>query len=213
MKALKEWYVNKMIERTVKALKANFFDAKFFKDRESLFDSLMSYVKPKMRIGFGGSVAVRELGIVERLSKEDVILLDHWKEGLAKEDIAGIMIQQLTSDLFIASANAITERGEIVNTDGTGNRVGAMILGPKKVIIVAGYNKIVPDLDAAMDRIKRYAAPMNAKRLNLSLPCVEKGYCLDCKSASRICNVTTIMHKKSWLADISVFLINEELGL
>ncbi|HBA56184.1 MAG TPA: lactate utilization protein C, partial [Syntrophorhabdus aromaticivorans] len=123
--------------------------------------------------------------------KSPVRLLDHWKEGLAKEEMNAIRLQQLTCDLFLSSANAITEHGDIVNIDGFGNRVSAMIFGPKKVIIIAGYNKIVPDVPAALDRIKRVAAPMNAKRLNLSLPCAETGHCHDCTSEERICRVTS----------------------
>ena len=157
-------------------------------------------------------MTTRGLGLVEALKAKDVTLLDHWKEGLTKDEIAEIRIRQLTADLFITGANAITENGEIVNIDGIGNRVNATAFGPKKVIIIAGYNKIVPDMNAAFDRIKKYAAPMNAKRLNLQLPCVETGYCHDCKSEARICRVISIMQKRPASTGISVFLINEELG-
>ena len=88
-----------------------------------------------------------------------------------------------------------------------------MTFGPGKVIIIAGHNKIVPDVNAALDRIKRIAAPMNAKRLNLPLPCAETGYCHDCKSEARICRITSIIQRKPGGTDISVYLINEELGL
>ncbi len=210
---IKRWSTGKLMERTVKALKANFFDAAFFADRKDLIEHILGYAKPKMRIGFGGSTTVRALDIVERLSEKDVLLFDHWKEGLSREEIAEVRNQQLTSDIFFTGANAITEKGEIVNMDGIGNRVNATTFGPGKVIIIAGYNKIVPDIASAIDRIKRHAAPMNAKRLNLPLPCVETGYCNDCKSELRICRILSILQKKPSLTDISVLLLHEEIGL
>jgi len=207
-----EWYVEKMVSRTIEALNKNYFHALSFNNRERLIHEVLHYVQPSMKIGFGGSVTIRELGIIQELQKKDVVILDHWKEGLTKEDIEKIRIGHLTSDLFISSANAITEKGEIVNMDGIGNRVNAITFGPKKIIIIAGYNKIVPDIHAALERIKRIAAPMNAKRLNLPLPCAETGYCVDCKSEARICRVLSIMQRKPSASDMSVFIINEVLG-
>ena len=212
MENVKAWFIEKMVTRTVNALKSNYFDAISFTDRESLVNTVMNYVKPKIEIGFGASVSLREIGLAERLKQEDVLLLDTWKEGLTKEEIIEIRIRYLTCDLFIASANAITEKGEIVNVDGVGNRINSVTFGPKKVIIIAGYNKIVPDINAALERIKRVAAPMNAKRLNRPLPCTETGYCHDCKSELRICRVISIIQRRPAETDISVFLINEELG-
>lgn len=213
MTSPQEWYREKMIERTVKALSSNYFDAHLFADRSSLIDSVMKYVSPGMKIGIGGSLSVRGIGLLERLKEIDVQILDHWKQGLTKEDISATRLQQLTCDLFLSGANAITERGDIVNIDGFGNRVNAMTFGPKKVIIIAGYNKITPDINLALDRIKRIAAPLNAKRLNLPLPCAETGYCHDCKSEARICRVTSIIQRRPNGTDISVYLMNEELGL
>ena len=210
---IREWHNEKTIQRAIKSLESNFFDAAFFPDRKTLTNKVLSYVKPKMKVGFGGSLTVRGLGIVERLKNEDVVLLDHWKPGLSKEEISEIRFQQLTCDLFFSSANAITEKGEIINIDGFGNRTNSTTYGPKKVIIIAGYNKIVPDMNAGIERIKNVAAPMNAKRLNLPLPCAETGRCHDCRSEARICRIISIMQRKPGGTDISVYLINEELGL
>lgn len=209
---IKQWFVEKKVAKTIKALESNFFEATYFTGRESLINGVLGHVKPKIKIGFSGSVSLREIGLIERLQKEDVLLLDHWKEGLTKEEISEIRIQQLTCDLFIASANAITEKGEIVNIDGFGNRINGITFGPKKVIIIAGYNKIVLDVDSALERVKNVAAPMNAKRLNLPLPCAETGYCHDCKSETRICRVISTIQRRPGATDISVFLINEALG-
>ena len=209
----KEWFIEKMMERTVKALSSNYFDAHSFTNRESLINSIMQYATPGSKIGIGGSLSVREIGLIERLSDQNTKVLDHWRQGLTKEEIGAIRLSQLTCDLFLSSANAITEKGDIVNIDSFGNRVNAMTFGPKKVIIIAGYNKIVPDINSALDRIKRVAAPLNAKRLGLPLPCAETGYCHDCKTEARICRVTSIIQRRPSGTDVSVYLINEELGL
>jgi len=209
----REWFIEKMMERTVKALSLSFFDAHSFTNRESLINSIMQYATPGSKIGIGGSLSVRGIGLIERLSDQNTQVLDHWKQGLTKEEISAIRLSQLTCDLFLSSANAITEKGDIVNIDGFGNRVNAMTFGPKKVIIIAGYNKIVPDVNSALDRIKRVAAPLNAKRLGLPLPCAETGYCHDCKTEARICRVTSIIQRRPSGTDVSVYLINEELGL
>ncbi len=209
----KKWYIEKMMERTVQALKENYFDAAFFTDKKDLINRVMGYVKPRMKIGIGGSMTLREIGLVEKIKKEKVTVLDHWEAGLSKEEIQAMRIQHLTSDLFLSGSNAITENGEIVNIDGFGNRVNSITFGPKKVIIVAGYNKIVPDVEAAIERIKDVAAPMNAKRLNLPLPCAKTGYCHDCKSEQRICRIVSILERKPSGTDISVFIMNESLGL
>jgi L-lactate utilization protein LutB len=207
-----QWHVERMIFRTIEALNKNYFHALYFNDRETLIREVTQHGKPKMKVGFGGSVTTRELGLATALQNKDVVILDHWKEGLTREDIEKIRVEHLICDLFISSANAITEKGEIVNIDGIGNRINSLTFGPKKVIIIAGYNKIVPDITAALERIKRVAAPMNAKRLNLPLPCVETGYCVDCKSEARICRAISIMQRKPSASDISVFIINEILG-
>ncbi len=209
----KKWYIEKMMERTVQALKENYFDAAFFTGKKDLISRVMGYVKPGMKIGIGGSMTLREIGLVEKIKKEKVTVLDHWEAGLSKEEIQAMRIQHLTSDLFLSGSNAITENGEIVNIDGFGNRVSSITFGPKKVVIVAGYNKIVPDVEAAIERIKDVAAPMNAKRLNLPLPCAKTGYCHDCKSEQRICRIVSILERKPNGTDISVFIINESLGL
>lgn len=202
-----------MIDRTAKALTSNDFDAHVFGDRESLIDAVLEQVTPGASIGVGGSVTVREIGLVEKLAAKDAQVLDHWRNGLTKEEIGTIRLRQLSCDLFLSSANAVTERGEIVNIDGFGNRINAMTFGPRKVVIIVGYNKIVCDVNMAIDRIKRIAAPLNARRLNLPLPCAETGYCHDCKSHARICRITSIMQRRPGGTDISVYLINEELGL
>lgn len=112
----------------------------------------------------------------------------------------------------MTSTNAIIADGRLVNTDGTGNRVAAMIFGPKKVIVIAGTNKIVENLEEAEARIRMTAAPLNNKRLNRSNPCVTTGHCMDCQGPTRLCNVTTVLYKRPPVPDIHVLVVGEELG-
>jgi hypothetical protein len=118
----------------------------------------------------------------------------------------------MTSDLFLSSVNAITMDGELVNIDGMGNRVNATNFGPKKVILVAGYNKIVEDVQEAIKRIKNVTAPMNARRLNLEVPCAKLGKCADCNSPNRMCRIVVILEWKPTWTDMLVILVGEELG-
>ncbi|MDZ7599242.1 MAG: lactate utilization protein [Desulfobacterales bacterium] len=116
-------------------------------------------------------------------------------------------------DLFFTGSNAVTEHGQLVNLDMQGNRVAALAFGPKKVVVLVGRNKIVPDIASAMARIKRYAAPANAMRLDKQTPCAKTGRCEDCRSPGRICNTWTITEKSWPTGRVTVILINADLGL
>jgi hypothetical protein len=118
----------------------------------------------------------------------------------------------MASDLFLSSSNAVTMNGEVVNIDGVGNRVNSITFGPGKVILVAGYNKIVEDVQEAIKRIKNVVTPMNARRLNIDVPCAKVGTCVDCKSAQRMCRAVVILERKPTLTDMLVILVGEELG-
>jgi hypothetical protein len=120
--------------------------------------------------------------------------------------------EMFLADVYVSSSNAVTEDGKLYNIDGTGNRVGSMTFGPKKVILVCGINKIVKDLDAAVSRVQNRAAPMNARRLALKTPCAETGVCADCASPQRICNVYVVTAKKPVWTDVTVLLVGEPLG-
>jgi len=116
-------------------------------------------------------------------------------------------------DIFLSGTNAVTEDGKLFNVDASGNRVGAMFVGPKKTIVVAGVNKIVKDLEAAEKPVREWAAPQNAKRLNRKTPCVETGVCGDCSSPDRICNIYVTLGKKPSRTDVAVILVGENLGI
>ena len=116
------------------------------------------------------------------------------------------------ADIMITSTNAITLDGKLVNLDGLGNRVAAMIFGPQKVILVVGMNKVVPDLESAMARVKHYSAPVNAVRMNIKTPCAESGICSDCKTPARFCNIWSIIEGQRIKGRIHVKLVGEDLG-
>lgn len=200
------------IKRTIFSLKRNGFKVRYFMNRKRLLKEIPKIIKDYQNIGMGGSVTLAELGIIPLLEKEKKNIIYHGLPGLSCEEKTKIRIKELTCDLFLTSANAITEKGEIINKDAIGNRVGASLFGPKKILIFAGINKIVKNLEEAIKRIKRIAAPLNAKRLNLNTPCVKTGVCQDCDSEDRICRITVIMEKRPKYSDIEVFLIGERLG-
>jgi hypothetical protein len=160
-----------------------------------------------------GSMSLVEIGLWEELAKKPgVALIDPFTPGLTPEEAYGLRLKGLTADYMIASSNALTLDGKLVNLDGAGNRVAAMCFGPKKVILVVGLNKVAPDLETAMARVKHHAAPINAIRLNRATPCVETGICSDCKSPARICNMWLIIEGHYLEDRLHVKLVGEDLG-
>ncbi len=208
----KQWWVEEKAKKTIEKLEAHDFKALYVNNRQEAVEEIWKHVTPKQKIGVGGSVTIRELGILEQLEARGHTLYNHWKPGLSKENVLEIRKSQMTSDLFLSSVNAITVNGELVNIDGVGNRVNSINFGPGKVILVAGYNKIVEDVQEAIKRIKNVAAPINAKRLNIDVPCAKVGKCVDCNSPNRICRVVVIHERKPSLTDILIILVGEELG-
>ncbi|HPD60592.1 MAG TPA: lactate utilization protein [Thermodesulfobacteriota bacterium] len=165
-------------------------------------------------ISWGGSMTFINSGLYEALKdRKDLEVLDTYDKSLSDEQKMEKRRAALLVDLFIMGTNAITQAGELVNLDMIGNRVGGLIFGPKNVVILAGHNKIVPDLEAAMGRIKNYVAPINTKRLGKKTPCAKTSYCEECQSEDRICNAWTIMQKSFPKKRIKIILINEDLGL
>lgn len=200
-----------MIETTVESLKKHGFDAHFFQTGKEAADFIMSAASDCRTVGIAGTHSVRALGIVPMLEQAGKTLYDHWQLMGTPEELP-CRKNQMQADLFLTSTNALTMTGEIVNREGCGNRTNAMTFGPGKVIIVAGRNKIVPHLDAAIDRIEEVAAPVRAMSLNRKTPCVKTGHCMDCDSPERICRITSIIHRKPMVTEICVLIVNEDLG-
>jgi len=208
----KQWWVEERAKKAVEKLKAHEFKAIYVQTKEEAVQEIWKHITPKQRIGVGGSLTVRGLGILDRLEAQGYTVYDHWKPGLSKETIGGIRKSQMTSDLFLSSVNAITLNGELINIDGVGNRVNSTIFGPGEVILVSGYNKIVEDIQEGIKRVKNVAAPMNARRLNVDVPCARLGKCVDCNSPNRICKVIVIHERKPSLTDMFIIIVGEELG-
>ncbi len=161
----------------------------------------------------GGSMTTVSLGLWEKLSElPGIRVIDPYKPGLSPENAFKLRLEGMGADVMIASSNAITLDGKLVNLDATGNRIAAMSFGPKKVLLVVGMNKVAPDLESAMARVKHYSAPVNTIRLGLANPCKEKGLCFDCKTAQRICNMWSIIEGHMIQDRIHVKLIGENLG-
>jgi L-lactate utilization protein LutB len=164
-------------------------------------------------VSWGGSLTFTSTGLYDAMKNHpDLEVLDVFDKGLSDEEKVELRRRALLVDLFITGTNAVTETGKLVNLDMYGNRIAAITFGPKHVVILMGRNKIVPDVDEAMFRIKNYAAPINAMRLDKKTPCVKTSYCEDCKSPDRICNTWTITEKSFPKGRIKVVLINEDMG-
>ena len=206
------WRWEKLAKRCVEKLRGHGFDAHFMSTINEARDLIFGMISGYETFGFGGSDTTRALGVLEKLRAEGRTIYDHWQEGLSREEDLDLRLRQGRCDCFLCSANAVSATGEVVNVDGIGNRTNAMSFGPKKVIIVAGINKVTPDLESALRRVKEIAAPMRAKSLGMETPCAATGACNDCNSPQRICRITTILHRKPMLMDISVVLICKELG-
>lgn len=213
VKELNFWKYEKKFLTTIESLRKNGFTAQYFKNRNEAIVYIGELVKTANLIGIGGSMTIAELELPEFFKNLGKEVLNHNISGLNSQDKLNIMRKAILSDIYFSSTNAITIDGKLINIDATGNRVGSMLFGPKKVVIVAGRNKIVEgDVNIAIKRIKDWASPPNAKRLNFKTPCAETGFCADCNSPDRICRIITIIERKPRLTDFEIILINEDLG-
>ena len=160
-----------------------------------------------------GSMTAGGMGLWDEIAKlPGVEVIDPYQPELSPEEGLELRRQGLTADVMIASSNAITLDGKLVNLDGMGNRVAAIAFGPKKVILLVGMNKVAPDLESAMARVKHRAAPINNIRMGVKNPCVETGLCSDCKTPQRLCNMWSIIEGHMIQNRIHVKLIGEDLG-
>lgn len=200
------------VETVVENLKKNNFSVHVAETKEEGAQIVRSLIEKGATIGVGGSVTIEQLEILDGLEADGHLIFNHNKAGLTPQQVLDFRRRELTSDVFLMSTNALTEKGELVNVDGVGNRVAALSFGPKRVIVVAGINKIVADVHAGIARIGSIAAPMNNKRLKKDMPCTKVGHCVDCQLPGRICNITTITKKRPPLTDIQIVLVKEELG-
>jgi len=212
MEPWEQWFQERQVERTIKALKKNNFEALFVPDSKAAFEEVMKRIPDGATVSVGGSVTLRQIGLLDALGKKKINFISPTQAKNIEERLE-LTRKSFSSDVFLSSTNAITEDGRLFNVDATGNRVGAMFIGPKKTILVSGVNKIVKDIEAAEKRVREWVAPQNAKRLNRKTPCVETGVCADCSSPDRICNIYVTLAKRPSRTEVAVILVGEKLGI
>ncbi len=176
------------MEACKKALEKNGMKAYLVEDAQAARELVNAMIKDHETVCDGGTMTLQETGILDMLNHRDLVFHSHSDPTMTREQSDAEARKAFSADTFIASTNAVTLQGELVNIDGHGNQVSAMIFGPKQVIIVAGYNKIVEDEEAAKKRIREIAAPANSVRLHKQTPCSKTGSCQDCYSKDRICS-------------------------
>lgn len=214
MSELKDVFHEKLAARVIEGLESRGIRSVYAKTREEACERIAKMVPPGAVVGLGGSVTLEESGLLVRLRGMNVQLLDRYAEGVAKEQIAEMRVRGLTSDVFISSVNAVTTNGILISEDGLGNRVASMIFGPRKVIIIAGVNKIVHSVADGLARIKQVCAPMNSLRFGADTPCARTGVCDDagCRPPERICGQIGIVESCMTEDRIHVVLVGEALG-
>ena len=197
--------------KVAEALNKRYFEAYYCSDRAAALEKILELIPQDHVVSWGGAATVDELGVKEALRQRGQAVIDRDTAKDAQER-QQMLKQALTCDTFLMGSNAISADGQLVNIDGTGNRVAALCFGPTQVVVVAGMNKVAGDLDGAMCRAREVAAPMNAQRFPLKTPCVANGLCGDCKGPDSICAqiVTTRLCKPA--GRIKVVLVGEDLG-
>ena len=179
MEANLEKIIHMRIKRTMENLEKNGMKALYAPDKESALALLKTMLVPGQTIGVGGSVTLSQIGALELIRDPKSHFFDRYDQSLSPEQLDEVKKKSVTADVFLSSTNALPETGLLYNVDGTGNRLCAFVYGPGKLIIVAGYNKIVPTIEDAIVRVKTISAPANAVRLGLDTYCAKHGHCIN----------------------------------
>ncbi|MBR2108626.1 MAG: lactate utilization protein [Ruminococcus sp.] len=212
-----------IIKKTMENLQKNNIKPFYVEKKEDVLPLIRTLVNEGDTVSNGGSVTLKQTGVMDELKSGRYNYLDRSREGITPEEIEQVYRDTYSADVYFASSNAITESGYLYNVDGNSNRVSAILYGPKSVVLVCGYNKIVKDLDEAVKRVKTCAAPPNTVRLNCETYCAEKGscvsmnidggeYCDGCHSKDRICCNFVISAQQRHIDRIKVIIVGEELG-
>lgn len=208
----KQQYYENAANTILKTFEKRGFEGCYCATKEEAAEKAMSYVKPGMSVSFGGSMTLAECGFTDALkARTDITLLDRG-QAQTPEEVTEIYHKALSCDCYFMSTNAISMDGQLVNTDGTGNRVAALIYGPKNVILVVGMNKAAATLEDAQTRVKALASPPNCIRLDRKTPCAATGVCHDCFGPDCICSQTVITRRSAIPGRIKIILVGEELG-
>ena len=208
----KQQYYENTAKTILKNIEKRGFEGCYCATRTEAVKKALSYVKPGMQVSFGGSMTLAESEMMDALkARTDITLLDR-NAVQTPEEIQEIYHKALSCDCYFMSTNAITLDGELVNTDGTGNRVAALIYGPKEVVVIVGMNKVSATVEEAQSRVKNIASPPNCIRLNKNTPCALTGKCHDCFGDDCICSSTVITRRSAIKGRIKLILVGEELG-
>ncbi len=207
-----KWKYERLSEIVIENLSHKGIDAEYLEESGLVVEALERIIDKGSTVAVGGSLTLQQTGVIDFLREYDCDFFDRYSTS-DKQKLSEIFKSAFSADYFLASVNALTVKGEIVQLDGFGTRVAPMIFGPKKVVLIVGMNKIVADMDSALKRIKTIA-PMNARRLKLHTPCVSTGVCMDCNSTERICeSYAVIADSNARKNRYTVVLVGEDLGL
>jgi L-lactate utilization protein LutB len=189
------------------------FQAVYADSPEEALEKVLSLIPQGTAVGISGSVSVREIGAVEALEKRGNPVVQHWDPSLkTTEEKKARLLEEISCTVHLTGTNAITQDGMLVNIDGTGNRTAAMSWGPGKIIFVVGINKICPDLETAIRRVRDVATPPNALRLGIDTPCAKTGHCMNCNSPQRVCRALLILERATMGRESHVIIVGEPLG-
>lgn len=207
----KQQYYERAAAGVIERLARRQMGGHYCADGASARDKALELIGRGSTVGFGGSQTIRQIGLLEALRGGDYLLIDR-EQAKGEQAQRELHARMMLADSYVMSSNAITLDGELVNIDARGNRVAMLCYGPRQVIVVAGMNKLCPDLDSAVLRARNLAAPPNALRLSRETPCVRTGRCGDCYSADSICSQIVITRRSGEKGRIQVILVGEELG-
>lgn len=207
----KQKYYENLADSLIEKFGQRQIEAYYAADRDEALERACRFLTPGCSVSWGGSVTLDEIGFFDAVKASDCIVYDR-NDAKTPEDKKEIYRKAAGCDFYFMSSNAITLDGQLVNIDGNGNRVSSLIFGPENVIVIAGMNKVVANVDAAIDRARNMAAPPNTVRLGLSTPCAELGRCANCLSKQCICDNIVITRRSFIPNRIKVILVGEELG-
>ena len=207
----KQKYYEKRSQVLLKNLRSRHFEAYYCASREEALVKALELIPKGAVVGWGGATSAQQIGLMEALNAGEYCAIDRDKATTPEARVQA-MKQCLTADVFITGANALSLDGQMVNIDGNGNRVAAIVYGPDSVLVIAGMNKVMDTLEDAVTRARTVAAPMNKQRFPAQTPCEVTGSCADCKSDGCICNQILITRNCNPAGRIKVILVGEELG-
>ena len=208
----RHWHAEKRIKETLRAINKNNMEGVYAGDRREALNEILKRIPPNATVTHGGSYTLQEIGITDILRNGEYRYLRREVPANERED-RDVQIKGFSSDVYLTSVNAITTAGELIALDGIGNRVSSLFFGPRKVVVVAGKNKIVNSLDDGIRRLKEYAAPLHAKRRGWDLPCTKTGTCVECRDPKRICNKLAVLQYERDRERTTVILVGEDLGI